>query len=155
MYEDFCMIGYHIEQFNDILIAKSNASMAGGMADLVFLVGAVDVDESIICVLIIQIVSCESQNTGENKIFIAMVLRIPNSIGFSRFENGSDWCIGTDFFADLEIPNRSAVTAFDEAHAFGTGGNTKGFHGRFTSDHLKCLIVQRNFDAWIAVHEID
>jgi len=60
-----------IEELNDVLISQPHASVAGWLADQVFSIGAVNVDEAISGVGILLIETLQPENTREHSIVLA------------------------------------------------------------------------------------
>lgn len=71
MDDNFGLIVYHIEEFDDFLVPHPNAAMAGGAADLFFMVGAMDIDKPIKGVLVFRVLTGEPENACEYEIVVA------------------------------------------------------------------------------------
>ena len=118
-----CVERGEIEEFDDIDVRHADAAVAGGGADQLFLIGAMDVDAARQRVLVFGVEAVEPEDArGDQVVFHHIVCR-PQTRGFACFENRSQGLVVADFFTNAELTGRGAVTFLAKAHALGRGGN--------------------------------
>ena len=63
--------GSEVVEFDDVGVSQADAAGAGGLADEVFAIGAVDVDVAVFTGFIVIFLSVEPENAGENEVLVA------------------------------------------------------------------------------------
>ena len=102
LYLDGSSFGDEIEKFGDGGVGHADAAVAGGCAERVLVIGAVDVDVAIEGVLVVGIEAVEPEDAGLDEIAgIGGVADLAG--GDAGFEDGAEGSAGADFFGDFEM----------------------------------------------------
>lgn len=129
---------YEIEQLDDIGVAHPDAPVAVGPANLVFVFGAVNVDETPARVHVVIVQAIEPENARSNQV----LGRWKRVFGFQRhpaLKNCPDRHAVTDLCRHAKIPGGRFVAAFFHAQAEARTRDRKFFHrfiATLQSEHL-------------------
>lgn len=98
--------------------------MGGGLADEVFLVGAMKVNIPLVSVCDASFATFEAEDSREHIVLFAGLVGCPDPRGFSALKDGAFWGLSSVFFADAKGSEWSAVGAFfaSQAKLGGRGG---------------------------------
>ena len=115
-------------EFDDIDVAQANTAGAGGLADEVLAICAVDVDVAVFARFVVIFLSIEPEDAGEDQIFFFHWVRgFPDTTrGFASNELGAGFGVVADLLADAVPAERGFVAVGFGTDAFLCGGDGKG-----------------------------
>lgn len=111
---DLGTLGDAVEEFGHVAVIHADAAVGGGLADEVFLVGAVDVDVPVEGIGVLWIKALEPQDSCEDEIRVLLVgiFGRPDGSGPVTFlEDGAAGEVGADFLRDAEATGRCAAAS--------------------------------------------
>ena len=120
-------------KFDDLVIAHEHAARAEGLADPVFVVGAVDVDVALIGIDVPALIDArfeapEPEDAAGDEVFVVgfsfQDLEVVSPGGHAGFKNHAGRLAGSDALGDFVEPARCALRILDiRRRAFGRGNH--------------------------------
>ena len=117
--------GDEVVELGHVGIPKADTAGAGGLADEVFAVGAVDIDVAVFAGFVVIFLSVEPDDAGEDQIlFFYRVGGFPDTAGgFASHKVGSGFGVVADLLVDAVPAERGLVAVGFGTSAFFGGGD--------------------------------
>jgi hypothetical protein len=145
--------GDKLIELNYVGVAEANASGAGGGADEVLAIGAVDVDVAVLAGPIVGLFTVKPENSGKNEVLILSGIRgFPDAAGgFASDELSAGFGVVADLEADAVPTERGLVAVgFRAGPFFGSRDREGAGDGAVIGDDVETLAG----DGDAEVHEI-
>lgn len=141
---------HEIEEFHDLVVPHAHASVAHGLSEEIFLVGAVNVDVAVMRVGIVLIQAHKPEDTTEDEVLLAFITQSPFSDGLPPFENGAQGGFMAKLLTDLELSQGRAIAPFLTTRAIGGCRNDVVADFLFALIESKTLLLDGDFNPQIA-----
>ena len=117
--------GGEVVEFDNVGVSQADAASAGGLADEVFAIGAVDVDVAVFAGAVMVFISVEPEDAGEDEVlFFDGVGRFPDTAGrFAANKVGAGIGVVADLLADAVPAEGSFIAVGFGAYPFFGGGD--------------------------------